>query len=98
MLPIVCTLTDPELARRKAELLAGVLREARTVEPLANGYRWRFPTTPGMFARLAPVIEAERQCCRFLTFQIHAAADLGDVVLDVTGPDATKSFLSDWIA
>jgi hypothetical protein len=97
MLPIVCTLTDAKLARRKSELLTGVLREARSIELLTDGYRWRFPTSPEILSRLAPVIDAERQCCRFLIFNIHADANLGDVVLDVTGPEGAKAIISDWL-
>jgi hypothetical protein len=96
MLPIACTLSDPELARRRAELLSGVLRDAKGVESLPNGYRWRFSSAPDLFTRLAPVIEAERQCCRFLTFDLHAEPDHGDVVLEVTGPEGTVAFLADW--
>ena len=97
VLPIACTLSNPELARRRAGLLSGVLREARSVDPLATGYRWRFASAPDLFTRLASVIQAERDCCRFLTFEIHADADLGDIVLDVTGPEGTIAFLSDWL-
>jgi hypothetical protein len=96
-LPIACTLTDPELARRRGELLNGVLRDAKGVEPLASGYRWRFSSSPDLLTRFAPVIEAERQCCRFLTFDIHAEPDQGDVVLEVTGPEGTVAFLADWL-
>lgn len=66
MLPIACTLTDAELARRNSELLDGVLREARSVELLSDGYRWRFLTSVDILVRLTSVINAERQCCRFL--------------------------------
>src|SRR5687767_3467841 len=97
MSPIACTLTDSELARRQAELLSGVLSDARSVEPLPAGYRWRFASAPDIFRRLASVIEAERHCCRFLTFDLHADADGGEVILDVTGPEGTAAFLSDWL-
>ena len=98
MLPIACTLTDPELARRRAELLSGVLRDSKDVEPLSNGYRWRFASAPDLLTRLASVIEAERHCCRFLTFDIHAEPNQGDVLLDVTGPEGTAAFLADWLS
>lgn len=98
MLPIACTLTDPELARRRAELLNGVLGDSKGVEALSNGYRWRFGSSPDLFTRLASVIDAERHCCRFLTFDIHAEPDQGDVVLDVTGPEGTTAFLADWLS
>lgn len=97
MLPIACTLSDPQMAHRRVEILTGVLREAREIEPLADGYRWRFPSSPGIFNRLGMVIDAERECCRFLTFHMRADPELGDVVLEVTGPEGTKAFLSDWL-
>ena len=98
MLPIACTLTDPELARRRAELLSGVLHDSKDEEALSNGYRWRFASAPDLFTRLASLIEAERHCCRFLTFDIHAEPDQGDVLLDVTGPEGTTAFLADWLS
>jgi hypothetical protein len=97
-LPIACTLTDPELAHRRAELLTGILREALSAEPLATGYRWRFASATDLFTRLGPVIDAERHCCRFLTFDLHAQPNLGEVTLEVTGPEGTAEFLHDWIA
>jgi hypothetical protein len=98
MLPIACSLSDPELAGRRAELLTGVLREAHAIEPLPDGYRWRFSSAPNLLARLGSVIDGERHCCRFLKFDLHADADLGEVNLDVTGPDGTIEFLSAWVA
>jgi hypothetical protein len=98
MLPIACTLTNPEAARRRAQLLTGVLSEAQVVEPLPSGYRWRFASTTGIVARLAAVIEAERLCCRFLRFDLRADPDLADVTLDVTGPEGTVTFLADWLS
>ena len=98
MLPIACTLTDPELAHRRAELLNGVLRDSKDVEALPHGFRWRFASTPDLLTRLASVIEAERHCCRFLTFDMHAEPDQGDVLLDVTGPEGTSGSLADWLS
>ena len=68
-----------------------------SVEQLSSGYRWRFKSAPGVTAQLGSVIEAERQCCRFLTFDLHADPDLGQVMLDVTGPEGTKAVLADWL-
>src|SRR5262245_40064377 len=97
MLPIACTLSDPEFARRRLELLTGVLREARTVQPLSSGFRWTFSWAADLLTRLGPVIDAERHCCRFLTFDLHAGPDMGELTLDVTGPDGATAFLADWL-
>jgi len=42
---------------------------------------------------LAEMIEAERQCCRFLRFVVTISAEAGPIQLDVTGPKGTQEFL-----
>ena len=96
-LPIACSLDGPALGRRQAELRASVMAEAESVERLPDGYRWRFRHAPDLFARLGPVIDGERQCCRFLRFAIAADPDRGTVTLDITGPAGTADFLQSWI-
>jgi hypothetical protein len=96
-LPIACSLDAGGLARRQAELRAGVLREAETVERLSDGYRWRFRDAPDLLARLGAVIDAERRCCRFLSIAVTADADLGRVTLEATGPPGTVDVLEAWI-
>jgi hypothetical protein len=39
------------------------------------------------------MIDAERQCCQFLRFQLTVEAAGGPVVLDVTGPLGSRDFL-----
>jgi hypothetical protein len=41
------------------------------------------------------VIDAERQCCRFLRFQLTVEPDLGPMWLEVAGPPGTADFLTD---
>ena len=95
-LPIACSLDASALAKRCEELSKSVLAEASSVEPLANGIRWRFTSSSSLLTRLAPLIDAERECCRFLTVTLHAMPDLGDLVLEVTGPEGTREFLEGW--
>lgn len=97
-LPIACSLDASALGRRQAELRASVLADARSVERLPDGYRWRFNHAPDLFARLGPIIDGERHCCRFLRFAIGAEDDHGTVTLDVTGPAGTAEVLEGWIA
>lgn len=97
-LPIACSLDGPALGRRLSELRASVLAEAESVERLPDGYRWRFRHTPTLFARLGPIVDGERHCCRFLRFTIAADQDRGSVTMEVTGPAGTADFLDSWIA
>ena len=64
--------------------------EATTV-----GYRFRFAASSEALAKIAAVIDAERQCCRFLRFQLTVEPDLGPLCLEVTGPVGTGEFLTD---
>ena len=97
-LPIACSLDGRALASRQTELRAGVLAQADSVERLPQGYRWRFRGQKDLFARLGPVIDAERQCCPFLQFALAADPAMGVVTLEITGPDGTADFLESWIA
>lgn len=92
-LPIACSLTPAQRRDRRSDLLSGLVGDAVTRESMASGYRWRFETNHGLVSRMAQVIDAERECCRFLTFGIVAQPDLGAVALEVTGPEGTQDFL-----
>jgi hypothetical protein len=96
-LPLACSLDAAALARRQNDLRAGVLSEAEAVEALPNGYCWRFAHATDLFARLGPIIDAERHCCRFLQFTVTADADQGNVTMEVTGPAGTPEFLESWV-
>ncbi len=93
---IACSLDGAALARRQRELASGLVAEAAGAEPLDNGYRWRFRSADGLLTRLAAALDAERHCCPFLRFALHAEPDLGAVTLDVTGPPGTREFLDAW--
>ena len=41
----------------------------------------------------AAMIDAERQCCRFLRFDLRVEPDVGPIALELTGPEGTEAFL-----
>lgn len=92
-LPIFCTLTPETLTARRAGLLPGLFARAGAREPLPSGYRARFSAEGDTLTALVAMVEAERQCCRFLRFQIIVEPDGGPIWLDVTGPEGTREFL-----
>jgi hypothetical protein len=79
-------------------LLPGLARRATLVEAIDEGYRLHFAATADIVQAITRVIDAERHCCRFLTFQVTVTADGGPVVLTVTGPTGTTEFLADLFA
>jgi hypothetical protein len=96
-LPIACTLAPEELRRGREALLPGFISRAEAHEPVENGFRFRFRSEAALIPAIAAMVEAERQCCRFLQFQVTAEPDEGPVWLEVTGPPGTRDFLAGWI-
>lgn len=93
-LPIVCTLSPAALRGRRDGLLSALVRVAVDHEELPEGHRLRFAATEDALATIARTVEAERQCCRFLRFQITIEPDGGPISLELSGPPGTREFIS----
>lgn len=93
-LPIACTLGPAALKARREDLLGGLVRRAEERLDVPNGYRVRFTPNNDVLPTIASVIEAERQCCRFLRFQVPVDPDGGPIWLEFTGPPGTREFLA----
>ena len=76
-------------------LLPGLARSAAQRELLSDGLRLTFEADRGVLARIAAVIDRERECCRFLTFALVVPADCAQIELEVTGPPGTGEFVRD---
>jgi hypothetical protein len=59
-----------------------------------HGLRVRFAAAADALATLARVVEAERQCCRFLRFVITVEPDGGPVSLVLSGPVGTRELVA----
>ena len=92
-LPIVCTLQPGELNARATQLLPGVVAAARARYPIENGFRFEFQPDGELLASIVRMLDAERQCCQFLRFQLTIEPAAGPVVLEVTGPPGSQEFL-----
>jgi hypothetical protein len=92
-LPIVFTLQPGELNARATQLLPGVVASARARHATENGFRFEFQPDGELLASIVRMIDAERQCCQFLRFQLTIEAAGGPVVLEVTGPPGSREFL-----
>ena len=93
-LPVACTLSPEALKARRDNLLAALLQRSagRTERP--DGLRLRFTADAQILADLARTVDAERLCCRFLSFTITVNPDGGPITLDLTGPAGTREFLA----
>ena len=93
-LPIACTLSPAALRARRQGLLSELLRRADEHLEVPEGRRLRFAPNEEMLEMIARAVDAERQCCRFLRFQITVEPDGGPIVLELTGPPGTREFIS----
>ena len=92
-LPVACTLDPATLKTRREGLLADLLRVASDRRDLPDGLRLQFGASSETLALIARAIDAERRCCRFLTFRLVVEPDEGPIVLEMTGPTGTREFL-----
>ena len=93
-IPIVCTLSPAALRAWRDGLLADVFRRAEHYELTDDGLRMRFSARTDIVAALAHMVDAERQCCRFLRFVITVESDEGPVWLELSGPAGTRDFIA----
>ena len=91
--PIVCTLPADDLRARREGELAALAKLARSCNWLRNGVRLEFGAASETLAAIARIVDAERQCCRFLRFEIVVEPDGCAIALAVTGPAGTREFL-----
>ncbi len=93
-LPVACTLSPDALKTRREGLQSGLLGRADEHEELPDGHRLRFASARDTLCLVARAVEAERECCRFLRFQIVVEPDGGPIWLELTGPSGTREFVS----
>lgn len=96
-IPIACrldALTEAERARG-AELLrrhAASVLEARERE---DGYSFRYPSDPALFAQIAELVALEHRCCPFLDFRLEWDGADASPWLHVGGGARVKRFLEE---
>jgi len=92
-LPAACLLTTTEFRDREAMLFAQFRSAIVETEELQDGYAFSLVGDNQSVELAAKVIMAERECCRFLAFELVAQSNQGPVILRVTGPAGSKEFL-----
>ena len=89
-----CTLTTPELQKRKQTVLASLEKQVKEKKELTNGYAFKFEGTDKVIDELIEFVKTERECCNFFTFNISVAGDKSQTWLEITGPDGAKDFIT----
>ena len=92
-LPVACSLTPDAIRARKAQLLPGLVARATGRESIPHGLRLQFAASSENLQAITSTIDAERQCCPFLRFDLAVEPDRGSLWLTMSGPDGTAEFL-----
>ena len=93
-LPVACTLSEPDVAKRRAGLFADLTRRRQETCWMPEGIALRYSSEPGTLALLGEFIQVESQCCPFLRFQLTVGPGGGPIWLELTGPAGTREFLA----
>jgi hypothetical protein len=96
-LPLACSLSGPEQARRSGEIekiFEGCLR----VDELENGYEFSFPGSEEWVLRLMEFIVFERECCPFFAFELVFEPEGGSIRLWVQEPEGAKEMVAGMIS
>ena len=92
--PIVCSLTPEALKAGRAGLLPGLRERAARVVATSHGYQLFFDASSDVLSAITRTIDAERQCCRWLRFELVISPDGGPIELTLSGPAGTQEFLA----
>ena len=92
--PIACTLSPEALKTRRDGLLADLFQRAEYHELTEHGLLLRFAPAADVVSTIARVVDAERECCRFLRFVITVEPDGAPVLLELSGPAGSREFVA----
>ncbi len=89
-----CKLTNSELQKRKAEVIALLKENILFRKELSKGYQYTFKGSDVILDQGIIFIKTERQCCNFFTFKLSIKDEQSNVTLGITGPNRAKEFIN----
>jgi len=90
---VTCKLTNPELRKRKEEVIDYLKKKVLSRSELPNGYKYKFDGNDTILDELVTFIKTERLCCDFFDFNLDITGDSREIWLMITGPDDAKEFI-----
>lgn len=90
---IACLLNEREQAERAESARRDLFPGVQEIEELPDGYGYCFPATEEWTAKVIAVVNAERQCCPFFTFEVVFEPHQQGLWLRFRGSEAIKSFI-----
>jgi hypothetical protein len=86
-------LSEAELQEKRKALVEPVIAQIQQVQPIDNGFEFRFNASNPSLSTLCELIEFERKCSPFLRFELLIASQMGPVKLTIAGPAGTQDLL-----
>ena len=92
--PIACNMNalSAEERERRATLVKQMARAKPAVDPLDDGFVFRFRNQPGIEDVLRELIRLELRCCPFLVFEITPFPP-EIIELRIRGPEGSKAVI-----
>src|SRR5215475_5761543 len=96
-LPIACSLRETELRKRRQTIMDNSFQTMHVaVSELSDGYSFTFQASSEALQRIAELVDLERQCCPFLTFNIVVEAGQAAMRLEISGPKEAKKLIKEY--
>ncbi len=90
---VFCTLSQPELRKRKAEVREGLTPHLTASRYSCGVSQVTFAKPAVTHAKLRHLIELEQACCPFFSFDIEETDR--ELMLIISGPEGSESFVHD---
>lgn len=89
---LCCTLNQREDIARRGRLIRTLYESAVERRELKNGFAFKFHGDAATEQHVFDFVSMERNCCRFLSFDLRLGAERGAIWLAMEGPDGVKEF------
>ena len=94
---LICSLSGPELIKRKAALQEEVFSNVLKTQEEETGYRFHFKFDENFLVKLTDYMLAEKKCCPFFRFELMIGEGKEGIELAVSGPEGAKAMIGDLI-
>jgi hypothetical protein len=91
--PLACTLSWGELAQRREEVMQVLFPRALETLELDQGFEFIFPAEDTLISQLTEFIVFERNCCRFLSFELVFQPEQGPLHLRILSKPEAKPII-----
>jgi hypothetical protein len=91
--PLICTLSTDELSQRREEIIQALFKRGLDTRERNQGLEFTFPAEETLLSDLLEFIRFERNCCRFLSFEIVFEPEQGPLRLRILGAPEAKPLI-----